>query len=185
MSDTDFDTGDDTTALCHCPEQYPAWDEQEVDLGRHCVHTMSIPTFVHMPIALELYRQKQHDEIQNHELAEPWPDFALIRTGMFGGKIMRLLNDVTSPSRHVSFLPRPFQVRGKLHHGDIGTVRLSLGEMQMGMVERGCRPKELYLGYLTCPRCEERKGGPKILLVRRWEESAGLKKRQKSDSPGN
>ena len=162
---------------CHCPDTYPDWDNVDIDLSRHCVHLISIPTFIHMPIAYEVYRRKQATDIENMELTEKWPGFSLTRTGMFGGKMFRLLEKVNSPSRYVTFLEGDFHVHARLHHGDVGTVKRTLGEMQMEMVDKGCRPKELYLGYITCPACEERKGGPKILVVRRWVESAGLKKR--------
>ena len=162
---------------CHCPDTFPDWDDCDIDLSRKCVHLISIPTFIHMPIAYEVYRKKQATDIANLELSEMWPGFSLTRTGMFGGKMIRLLEETDSPSRFVTFLDRDFHVRAKLHHGDVGTVKTTLGEMQMDMVDRGCRPKELYLGYITCPACEERKGGPKILVVRRWVESEALKKR--------
>lgn len=186
MNEQNLDTEEDnelneetrkTELKCHCPDTYPDWDDIDINLSRKCVHLISIPTFIHMPIAYEFYRKKQASDIENLELKEKWPGFSLMRTGMFGGKMMRLLEETESPSRFVTYLDRDFHVHAKLHHGDVGTVKTTLGEMQMGMVDRGCRPKELYLGYITCPACEERKGGPKILVVRRWVESEGLKKR--------
>ena len=163
---------------CHCPDVYPKeWVDQDIDLSRKCVHMLSIPTFFHMPLAYEFYRKKQAQDIENLDLPEKWPGFSLTRMGMLRGKMIRVLEDIDSPSRYVTYLDRDFMVHCKIHPGDIGTLKKTLGEMQMEMVDKGCRPKELYLGYLTCPACEERKGGPKILAVRRWVESAGLKKR--------
>ncbi len=174
LSETSEPTASEAT--CDCPDSYPNWDGQDIDLGRHCVLTLSIPTFIHMPIAYDLQRKKQRQEVANLELKERWPGFVLTQLGMLRGKMMRLLEDTESPSRHLSYLPRPFNVHAKLHHGDIGTVRKTLGEMQMEMVDKGHLPKELYLGYLTCPLCEERKNGARILIVRRWIESPRLKR---------
>lgn len=164
---------------CICPDHHPNWHNQDVDLSRHCVHLMPISAFFHMPIALEFYRRKQAQDIANLELQETWPGFSLTRLGMFGGQMIRPLEETNSPSRYVSYLEGSFKLRAKLHNGDIGTVKQTLGEMQMELLDEGCRPKELYLGYLTCPVCEERKGGPKILVARRWVESEGLKKRSR------
>jgi hypothetical protein len=82
-----------------------------------------------------------------------------------------------SPSRRVTFLPGGFVARGRLHNGGIGTVRDSYLALQRELLEQGRMPKELYLSYLTCPLCAERKGGDKILLLRRWVESPRLKSR--------
>jgi hypothetical protein len=165
---------------CHCPETYPDWDGKDIDLSHKCVHLLPIPTIFHMPLAFEFYRRKQSQDIENLELPEKWPGFSLTRMGMLRGQMIRILDDIKSPSRYVTYLGRSFIVRAKLHPGDIGTVKTTLGEMQMQMVNDGHRPKELYLGHLTCPACEERKGGPKMLLVRRWIESEGLKKRSQA-----
>ncbi len=157
-----------TELRCHCPDHYPDWDNQDVDLSRKCVHMIGIPTFLHMPLAYEFYRRKQAQDIENLELPEKWPGFSLAKMGALRGRLIRILEDIKSPSRHVTYLERSFTIRGKLHPGDLGTIKHTLGDMQMKMIDEGCRPKELYLGYLTCPACEERKGGAKILIARRW-----------------
>ncbi len=157
-----------TELRCHCPDHYPDWDNKDVDLSRKCVHMIGIPTFLHMPLAYEFYRRKQAQDIENLELPEKWPGFSLAKMGALRGRLIRILEDIKSPSRYVTYLERSFTIRGKLHPGDLGTIKHTLGDMQMQMIDEGCRPKELYLGYLTCPACEERKGGAKILIARRW-----------------
>lgn len=161
---------------CGCPSEYPNWNAEDIDLSGNCVHTLSIPTFAHMPLAYEAYLQRQQHEINRLDLPEKWPGFVLTRTGWFRGKIIRLLNTVQSPSRFVGFLPVPFTVRGRLHDGDIGTIRNSISELQSALIRDGKMPKEMYLCYLTCPRCQEDRGGAKILLLRRWAVSKRLQK---------
>jgi len=162
---------------CGCPDDYPAWNDEDVDLGGTCVHSLPIPTLLHMPLAYEAYLQRQQHEITRLELPEKWPGFALTQTGWLRGRIIRLLNNVQSPSRFVSFLPKPFNVRAKLHSGDIGTIRTAVQEIQTKLLNDGKMPKELYLCYLTCPRCQDARGGARILLLRRWEFSKHLQKR--------
>jgi hypothetical protein len=162
---------------CACPEQYPDWDGRDIDLGGHCVHVLGIPSLLHMPVGYEAYLKRQYDELQALHLAETWPNLVLTRTGMFRGAIMRLLERTRSPSRRVTYLPRPFRVRGKLHLGDVGTMRGSVREVQMALLDSGRMPKELYICYLTCPLCRDTRGGNKILLLRRWTESPLLKNR--------
>lgn len=164
--------------VCACPARYPDWDDRDIDLGGHCVHILPIPTLLHMPLGYELYLKRQYEDVKALELEEEWPNLVLTRTGMLRGEIMRLLHAARSPSHHVSYLPRPYQVRGKLHLGDVGTMRNAVREMQMALLDSGKMPKELYICYLTCPLCLEAKGGNKILLVRHWAESALLKGRR-------
>lgn len=159
---------------CHCPQQFPDWDGQDVDLTGHCVLKLSIPTFMHMPLAIEAYSQKQQREVDNHELPERWPGFTLTNTGFFRGSLMRPLENVASPSRHVTYIDGSFQARGLLHHGDIGTIKASVRKLQSSIFDQGKIPKELYLAYLTCGHCEAERGGHKILLLRRWNASATL-----------
>ena len=52
-------------------------------------------------------------------------------------------------------------------------------QQQMTLLDKGRMPKELYLAYLTCPRCAEQRGGEKILVLRRWKENARLASRGK------
>ncbi|MEJ2553841.1 MAG: hypothetical protein P8079_07485 [Gammaproteobacteria bacterium] len=162
---------------CACPEHYPDWVGKDVNLGGHCVHSLSIPTLLHMPLGYEAYLKRQYHDIQALRLTESWPNLVLTRTGMFRGTITRLLEKTTSPSHRIEYLPNPFHVRGKLHLGDVGTIRNSVREIQMELLDKGKLPKELYLCYLTCPLCRDERGGNKILLLRRWTESTLLKKR--------
>ena len=162
---------------CACPEHYPDWDGKDIDLGGHCVHALSIPMLLHMPISYEVYLKRQYHDIQALQLSESWPNLVLTRTGMFRGTIIRPLEKTTSPSHRITYLPSPFHLRGKLHHGDVGTIRDSVRQIQMTLLDNGKLPKELYMCYLTCPLCRDERGGNKILLLRRWTESAFLKKR--------
>ena len=162
---------------CACPEHYPDWDGKDIDLGGHCVHALSIPMLLHMPISYEVYLKRQYHDIQALQLSESWPNLVLTRTGMFRGTIMRPLEKTTSPSHRITYLPSPFHLRGKLHHGDVGTIRDSVRQIQMTLLDSSKLPKELYMCYLTCPLCRDERGGNKILLLRRWTESEFLKKR--------
>ncbi len=177
---------------CPCPEAYPDWDGQDIDLSGWCVHDMPIKAFFHMPIAYDMYVAKQAENVEQLGLKERWPGLVLTRTKMFGGHIMRLVEDSESPSRLVRYLPPPFDVSVFLHHGGIGSVSKAVHEHQIKLVESGRRPKELYLAHLTCPVCEQRKGGDKILVLRRWVASrrmaanarpkeAGAAAREKND----
>lgn len=162
---------------CGCPQEYPDWHNQDIDLAHHCAHVLPIASFLHMPLSFETYKQRQQEEIEQLELQERWPGFALTRTGWLRGKMIRLLEDAESPSRHFQRLSSDFQVRGYLHEGGIGTVRNSVREQQMQLLDSGRMPKEMYLAYLTCPVCSEERGGDRILLVRRWRTSARLAKK--------
>ena len=159
---------------CGCPAEYPDWHDKDIDLAHHAAHVLPIATFLHMPLSYETYRQRQQQEIEQLELQEQWPGFALTRTGWFGGELIRLLISSNSPSRHVKQLAGDFQLSGLLHHGGIGTIRNSVREQQMRLLDNGRMPKEIYLCYLTCPRCSEDRGGEKILLLRRWQASKKL-----------
>jgi len=160
---------------CGCPSTYPAWHDQDVNLGGHCIYRVPIPTFLHMPIAFELQLQRQQAALQQLGLRERWPGFALVRTGMFGGTAVRLIEDTSSLSRHVSHFPIPYWLRAHLHPGGIGTLRPAVREMQAYLLDHGRMPRDLYLSHLTCPRCADERGGEKILLLRHWTESAKLK----------
>lgn len=162
---------------CGCPADYPDWDGQDVDLGGHCVHELAIPMFLHMPFAYEMYIQRQQQTIGELQLVERWPGLVLTRTGVLRGRLLRLLEHTGSPARQVRFLPRPFNVRGIMHYGNVSTIRDSVRKIQMGLLDTGRMPKELYLCHLTCPRCAAERGGDRILLLRRWAESATLKRR--------
>lgn len=159
---------------CGCPSDYPDWHQREVDLGGTCVHVLGIPTLIHMPLAYEAYLKRQQREVFELGLQEKWPGLVLTRTGFVRGSITRLLDAGESPAHRVTYLPRPFHVRGTLHKGDVGTIRNGVRESQATLFDTGKKPRELYLCYLTCPTCQDERGGAKILLLRRFEESARL-----------
>jgi len=161
---------------CKCPDQYPDWDETNVDLTGHCVLKLGIPMFMHMPLAFEAYLQRQQREIDNLELPERWPGFILTRSGFFRGQILRFLEQTQSPSRHLAYFPSPFNARTMLHKGDIGTLKQSVRKLQHAIFDEGNIPQELYLSYLTCPKCAEHED-MKILLLRRWVHSKRLGKK--------
>ncbi len=165
---------------CGCPSEYPSWHNKDVDLGGTSVHLMPIPTLLHMPLAYELYKGRQQRSIDELQLHETWPGFTLTRTGLLRGSIMHLLQDESSLSRYVQRLPYPFHLRSHLHQGNLSTARKAITEMQMAIFDAGHRPRELYLSYLTCPRCSNQRGGEKILLLRRWEKSERLARRLQS-----
>jgi hypothetical protein len=166
---------------CGCPGTYPDWHNQDVDLGGQCVHVLPIPTFLHMPLAYSLYAKRQQEIIDQLQLPERWPGFTLTQTGILRGRILRLLESNETPARRIEYLPRPFHVRGYLHRGSVGNIRLPVHQMSMDLLEAGRRTKELYLSYLTCPRCRGDDQPDKILLLRRWIDSPGLKKRAEKE----
>lgn len=163
---------------CGCPGNYPDWQGRNVDLAYQAVHILPIASFLYMPLAYDTYRQRQQLNIEQLELEERWPGFALSRTGLFGGRLIRLLKDGHSPSRYVGSLPASFQLNVQLHEGGIGTIRETVRRQQMDLLDGGRMPKEVYLAYLTCPRCAEGRGGERIMVLRRWEETPRLKRRQ-------
>ena len=162
---------------CGCPGEYPDWHGRKIDLSHHAAHVLPITTFMHMPLSYETYRQHQQQEIEQLELTEKWPGFALTRTGVIRGQLIRLLENTDSPSRHFKLLDADFNVHCHLHHGGIGTIRNSIREQQMMLLDSGDLPKEIYLSYLTCPRCSEERGGERILLLRRWKASNRLSRK--------
>mgnify|MGYP001602765869 CR=1 FL=1 len=163
---------------CGCPTEPPNWDGKDIDLGGNHAHTLPIPMFMHMPIAYGLYLDRQRQLVEKLDLKERWPGLVLSRTGFFRGSLTRLLEATHSPSRHIQVLPSPFKVRAVLHRGNVSTSYKVIQRMQAELIDASRAPKELYMCHLTCPHCEERKGGEQILLLRRWEESAFLKRRQ-------
>ncbi|MDH5544876.1 MAG: hypothetical protein OEZ43_04740 [Gammaproteobacteria bacterium] len=160
--------------VCRCPDHWPDWDGAELSLSGRCVHRMSIPSFFHMPLAFDMYVGKQAENIEQLDLKPVWPGLVFSRTGMWGGELICLIEDAESPSRLVQYLPPPFDVHFMLHHGGIGTIQKTLREQQMRLTDAGKVPGDLYMGHLTCPVCEERKGGEKILMMRRWKSSKRL-----------
>ncbi len=163
---------------CGCPGDYPDWQGKDIDLAHQAAHTLPIASFLYMPLAYDTYRQRQQVDIEQLELEERWPGFALSRTGLFSGRLIRLLKDSRSPSRHVGNLPGNFQLNVQLHEGGIGTIRDTVRQQQMTLLDSGRMPKEIYMAHLTCPRCAEERGGERIMVLRRWEENPRLKRRQ-------
>ncbi len=163
---------------CGCPASFPEdWHGQDIDLSGHCIHRIGIPTPIHMPVGIEAYLQRQQRSIEELGLHEEWPGLILTRTGAWRGEIIRLLNDEGSLSRLVRFMPRPFMVRAQLHRGNVSTLRGTLRTVQQTLFDEGKMPKGLYLCYLTCPRCRDKRGGDLILALRQWNESPVLKRR--------
>jgi hypothetical protein len=164
---------------CSCPSSYPDWHEQDVDFSGQPTHTLPMPTILHMPMSYDTYVQKQQNEIEQLELQELWPGLVLTKIGFMRGAVIRLLKSGDSPSRFIRYLENDFRLHGLLHIGGIGTIKQSMRALQNRLFDMGRMPKEVYLCYLTCPICSERKGGDKILLLRRWQESPTLAKRLK------
>lgn len=170
------------TTDCACPAEYPDWHEKDVDLSGNLVHALKLPCFLFMPLSYELYVQKQSQAIEQLELEEQWPGFVLTRTGMLRGEILRLLKPASSASRFVRTMDGTATFHGYLHNGGIGTIKESTRRLQNKLFDMGRMPKDLYLSYLTCPVCSEQKGGDKILLLRRWQESKTLARRIESQN---
>lgn len=166
------------TAVCACPGEWPDWDGRDIDLGGEWVYELPIATFLHMPFGYEIYVARQADEIRKLELQERWPGLVLTQTGLFGGKILRLLAGGETPSRRVQRLPNPYRAHAVLHRGDVGTMRPVIQKLQAELLDKGRMPKELLLAYLTCPHCRDSKGGDKVMILRRWVESPTLSKRR-------
>lgn len=163
---------------CGCPEHYPSeWDGKDIDLSGQCVHAQSIPAFFLMPINHTGHRMRQSASIEALELEEEWPGFTLTKTTMFGGEILRLINNSDSPSRLIKHLPIDFNVRCAIHEGEMKTLGNTSRKLQQALFDDGKLPKELYLSHITCPRCAGDRGGDKILLLRRWQASPTLQRR--------
>ena len=163
---------------CGCPDAFPDWNGNDVDLSLHAAHILPITTFFHMPLSYATSLERQRNDIEHLELPELWPGFVLTQTNFMSGRIISLLGSAQSPSRHVIRLPAAFHLHGKLHPGGISTLRNSARELQSTLFDRGRMPKELFLAHLTCPRCAPQRDGEKILLLRRWVDSPRLKQRQ-------
>ncbi len=162
---------------CGCPAVYPEWDGQDVDLGAWLVHEQKVPMFLHMPIGYEACLDRQHKDIRRLDLHERWPGFCLTQSAMFRGRILCPLIEDSSPARSTRRLPNPFHVRTRIFRGDVGGIREAVRQMQSELLDEGRMPKELYLSYLTCPRCQEKRGGMRVMLLRHWIRSPKLEKR--------
>ncbi len=162
---------------CGCPSEYPQWDGEDVDLGAWLVHEQRVLMFLHMPIGYEAYLDRQHKDIKRLQLNERWPGFVLTQSAAFRGRILCPLAEDTSPARNTFRLSNPFYVRTKLVHGDVGSIKGEVRSMQSALLDEGKMPKELFLSYLTCPRCRDQRGGIKIMLLRHWIKSKKLQER--------
>ena len=165
------------TLECGCPETFPDWDGQDINLGGDPILSLSLPTFLHMPMGYDLYVGRVRHIIKELELEERWPGFFLTRTGWFKGRIISPIAATDSPSHHISRMPSPYPVRARLHNGGIGTLKTTLRQLQAELLDSGRMPKELYLAHLTCPNCSEKRGGEKIMVLRHWKESPRLRRR--------
>ncbi|MDX8398212.1 MAG: hydrolase [Mariprofundaceae bacterium] len=171
-----------TRLECGCPSDYPDWKNADIDLAGMLVHSLKIPMFMHMPIGYEAYLMKQKNDIERLELHEKWPGFNLTRTGAFRGQMLCPLSEENSPARNMMNLPSPFHLRTQLFHGDVHDIRIEVRKMQSQLLDEGRMPKELYLSYLTCPICEEERGGKRVMLIRRWIKSKKLEARLKKQT---
>jgi hypothetical protein len=163
---------------CGCPTEFPAdWHGKDIDLGATLVHEQRVPMFLHMPIGFEACLDRQHKDIERLELNERWPGFVLAESAMFRGRLICPLAEESSPARSVYRLPNPFQLRVRLFRGDVGGIKQVVREMQSALLDEGKMPKQLFLSYLTCPRCQEERGGMQIMLLRHWVKSPKLEKR--------
>lgn len=166
--------------FCRCPDTWPSWDNTDQNLAGHHVHRMPIASFFHMPLAYDMYVGKQADNVHQLELKELWPGLVFTRTGIWGGEMLRLIEDAETASRLVQVLSPPFEMNFMIHHGGIGTVQKTLRKQQQYLTDLGRIPKALYMAHLSCPVCEARKGGEMIMLARRWEGSQRIQKKIQS-----
>jgi len=162
---------------CGCPSRYPDWRNGDIDLGGQLVHALKIPMFMHMPIGYEAYLVRQKADIERLELTEKWPGFNLTKTGAFRGQMLCPLVEENSPARNITVLSNPFHLRVHLLRGDVSEIKTQVRKMQSELLDEGLMPKELYMSYLSCPLCEDKRGGKRLLLLRRWIKNPKLKKR--------
>lgn len=163
---------------CGCPSAWPDWHDEDVDLSGHFVHRVAVPMLLHMPIGYDAQRQRQQLNIGRLGLTERWPGLTLVRTSAFRGELIRLLEEATSPSHLVAWLPRPYPVYAWLHKGTMQTLRPALRDIQSRLLDAGRMPREVLIAHLTCARCADAHGGDRILLLRHWQESRRLARRR-------
>lgn len=139
------------------------------------IHRLAMPALFSMPLSFDAYRQRQQVALERLQLSESWPGLVLMRAGLLGGELLRLLPaEAQSLSRHVVRLPAPYWVRASLHHGGIGTVRHTITALQSALFNAGRSPKALFLAHLTCPWCAATPEDEKILVLRHWETNTKL-----------
>jgi len=174
---TEQSTNPTTMLDCGCPSEFPHWDNEDVNLGAWLVHEQKVRMFLHMPIGYEAYLDRQHKDIQQLQLHERWPGFILTQSAAFRGRILCPLAEDNSPARNTFRLSNPFYVRTKIVRGDVGSIKGEVRIMQSSLLDEGKMPKELFLSYLTCPRCQDKRGGTQIMLLRHWVKSKKLEER--------
>ncbi len=162
---------------CGCPSDFPDWDGKDINLGGELVHSQKLRMFMHMPVGFEARLDMQLKDMQRLDLHARWPGFVFSRSAMFRSQLLCLLADEDSPARNVMRLPRPFHLRVSLFHGDVADVRQEVSRMQSSLLDEAKMPKELYLAYLTCPRCQDERGGMQVMLLRRWCDHPRLRQR--------
>jgi len=162
---------------CGCPSEFPDWNNQDIDLGATLVHEQGAAMFFHMPIGFEACLDRQHHDIERLELHEQWPGFVLTQSAMFRGRILALLTEDSSPARKTYRLKNPYMLRIRLFKGNITDIKTAIRTMQSELFDEGRMPKDLYLSYLTCPRCQHERGGTQIMLLRHWVKSTKLEQR--------
>jgi len=164
---------------CGCPSEFPDWDGKDIDLGATLVHEQKSAMFFHMPIGFEACLDRQHHDIEQLGLNEQWPGFVLAESGMFHGRILALLTEDNSPARKTCRLKNPYMLRVQLFKGNLKDIKTVIRQMQSDLFDEGRMPKNLFLSYLTCPRCQEKRGGIQIMLLRHWVKSPRLEERLK------
>src|SRR3569833_3280389 len=127
------------TLLCGCPERFPEWDDQDIDLGGTLVHRLPIPMLMHMPLAYGFYVGRQQQMINQLGLAEHRPGLLLTRTDKNHNNNTQQLEHARSPARNLHVLPRPYWVYAVLHHGNLSTGHKVIQQMQARIVAAGRR----------------------------------------------
>jgi len=162
---------------CGCPSEFPDWDGKDMDLGASLVHEQRSAMIFHMPIGFEACLDRQHHDIEKLGLHEQWPGFVLAESGMFRGRILALLSEDNSLARKTYRLKNPYMLRARLFKGELKEIKTVIRQVQSELFDEGRMPKSLFLSYLTCPRCQQERGGTQIMLLRHWVNSPKLKQR--------
>jgi len=76
---------------CLCPDSYPNWHEQDIDLASMPAHILPTAAFFYMPLSYDVYLRNQQTDIERLELQEKWPRFVISRAGFLRGQLIRLL----------------------------------------------------------------------------------------------
>ena len=159
---------------CGCPSEFPDWHGKDIDLGATLVHEQHSAMFFHMPIGFEACLDRQQHDIEKLELHEQWPGFVLAESAMFRGRILALLTENNSPARKTYRLKNPYMLRVQLFKGNLKDIKTVIRQVQSELFDEGRMPKNLFLSYLTCPRCQAERGGTQIMLLRHWVNSPKL-----------